>query len=77
MKTTIKAREGYRVRTNAFNTTFVYDGDNLIMCAQRKTIEEYEDNKVNNEMFKFCECFETVNKNKFIYWVDFETGEDF
>ena len=91
MKTTIKAKVGYRVRrvviqdpNSELLTLFkspcvLRDGEDLVMVADDRSIGDYESEVVRgeNEMAHFCECFTTVKGNKFIYWRDEESDEDF
>ena len=82
VKPTISARIGYKVRRvknlETGETKFgVYDGDHLIMVADRMDIEEFNDAKENNEAFNLCEVFRTVKGNTFAYWRDEETDSDY
>lgn len=82
MRTTITAKIGYRVkRVKNLETgetkLGLYDGDRLIMVADRMDIEEFNDAKENNEAFNLCEVFRTVKGNTFAYWRDEETGIDY
>ena len=91
MKTTIKAKVGYRVRRIVFqdpnsenvmlfkNPCVLRDGDDLVMMAEMRSTADYDREVVcgENEAAHFCECFITVRGNKFIYWRDEETDEDF
>lgn len=86
MKDTIKAKIGYIVkylynketkeRTGFAN---VYDGEEKLYRAEMRTFEDYKDEVLqgNNECAGLMEIFTTEKGNQFIYWVDFETGEDF
>ena len=91
MKTTIKAKVGYRVRrvviqdpNSELLTLFkapcvLRDGEELVMFADARSMADYESEveRGENEMAHFCECFTTVRGNKFIYWRDEEFDEDF
>ena len=84
MKDTIFAKEGFWVGTNDMlkynygpNARAVLDGEKLIMICEMTTIQEYKDNKAENECFILQEVFTTKDGNQFIYWSDAETGEDF
>lgn len=87
MKDTIKAKIGYRVKYLHHKETQeptgfanVYDGGKeKIYRAKMRTFEDYEDEVLqeNNECARLMEIFTTEKGNQFIYWVDFETGEDF
>ena len=82
IKSTISARVGYKVK-NVVNVItgepalMVYDGNQPIMVAHAATVDEYIDNRENNEAFCLCEIFKTVKGNTFAYWRDEETNEDF
>lgn len=82
IKPTISARIGYRVRgvknLETGETKFgVYDGDRLIMVADRMSVEEFDNAQENNEAFNLCEVFTTVAGNVFVYWRDEETDDDY
>lgn len=86
MKDTIKADNGYIVkylqnkktkeRTGFAN---VYDGEKHLFTAEMRTYEDYKDEVLqgNNECAGIMEIFTTKKGNQFIYWVDYETNEDF
>ena len=82
MKTTITAQTGYKVK-NVVNVItgepalMVYDGNQPIMVAHAATVDEYSDNRENNEAFCLCEIFKTVKGNTFAYWRDEETDSDY
>lgn len=82
IKPTISARIGYRVkRVKNLETgetkLGLYDGDRLIMVADRMSVEEFDDAQENNEAFNLCEVFRTVKGNTFVYWRDEETDSDY
>lgn len=82
MKTTIRAKNGYTVKKIVNRETeeikrILRDGDDIIMIADIASIEQYNDDSKNNEGFAFCECFETVKGNKFIYYRDNELDIDY
>ena len=82
MKTTIRAKNGYTVKKILNRETgevkrILRDSDNSIMIADIASIEQYNDDIANNEGFSFCECFETVKGNKFIYYRDNEIDVDY
>ena len=82
MRSTITAKIGYRVKhvVNVITgelALMVYDGNQPIMVAHAATIEEYTDNRENNEAFWLCEIFKTVKGNTFACWRDEETGIDY
>lgn len=82
MRTTITAQTGYKVK-NVVNVItgepalMVYDGNQPIMVAHAATVDEYTDNRENNEAFCLCEIFKTVKGNTFAYWRDDESDEDY
>lgn len=80
MRDTIKADYGYSVRYCADGKHCkLYDGDRLVMSAELRTKEDYDDEVLNdgNEMAVKFEVFTTAKGNQFIYWGDLETDEDF
>lgn len=82
MTDTIKAKNGYRVKKvkNIITGETAYridDGEQPLFVAQKKSREEYESNKSENEAFMVCEVFTTVKGNQFIYWRDNELDEDY
>lgn len=82
MKDTIRAKDGYHVVKVRNIVTGekgyrIDDGCNPIFVAQRRSYEDYKDDKRQNEMFLFCEVFTTVKGNQFIYWRDEEIDEDY
>lgn len=82
MRTTITAKTGYKVKRVVNVITgepalMVYDGNQPIMVAHAATVDEYTDNRENNEAFCLCEIFKTVKGNTFAYWRDEELDEDY
>ena len=82
MKTTIRAKNGYTIKKILNRETgevkrILRDGDDIIMIADIASIEQYKDDIAKNEGFTFCECFETVKGNKFIYYRDNELDIDY
>ena len=82
MKTTIRAKNGYTVKKILNPKTreikrILSDGDDIIMIADIASFEQYKDDIENSEGFAFCECFETVKGNKFIYYRDNELDIDY
>lgn len=82
MRSTITAKIGYRVkRVKNLETgetkLGLYDGDRLIMVADRMSVEEFDNAQENNEAFNLCEVFTTVAGNVFAYWRDEELDEDY
>ena len=82
MKDTIKAKDGYRIVKvrNIITGEALYridDGCTPLFVAQKRSYEDYQDEKRQNEMFRFCEIFTTVKGNQFIYWRDDEIDADY
>ena len=82
MRNTINAREFYQVTKGRHKVTNevlygVYDGEQLLFAAERRSYEDYLDEKEGNEMFHLCEVFTTKKGNQFIYWRDEEIDKDF
>lgn len=75
LRDTIKAKDGYRVRRVIHVITGeeawrVDDGDHPVMLVQKRSWEEYLDERENNEEFYIFEIFTTVKGNQYIYWTD-------
>ncbi len=86
MKDTIKAKIGYKVKYGKLKAisihgfldiATIYDGEEPIFNAYVRTMEDYKDEKRQNECFIFHEQFTTIKGNRFIYWGDTETGADY
>lgn len=86
MKDTIKAKIGYRVKYAKLKNKSIYgfnkvamilDGEEILLTAYVRTMEDYKDAKHQNECFIFHEQFTTTKGNTFIYWGDTETGADY
>lgn len=82
MRNTIKARVAYRVVKvrNIITGEEAYridDGITPLFVAHKRTYEDYLDEKINSEMFRFCEVFTTVKGNQYIYWRDDEIDADY
>lgn len=82
MRDTIKAKEGYTVAKGRNKVTgevcyCIYDGSNPLFVAQKRSYEDYQDEKQQNECFNLCEVFTTVKGNQFIYWRDEEIDADY
>lgn len=82
MRNTIKAKNGYRVVKVKNIITGkegwrIDDGSEPLFVAQKRTYEDYQDEKQQNECFKQCEVFTTVKGNQFIYWRDEEINADY
>lgn len=82
MRDTIKAKDGYhvvKVRNIATSEEGyrIDDGCNPLFVAQKRSYEDYQDEKQQNECFNQCEVFTTVRGNQFIYWRDEEIDADY
>lgn len=90
MLDTIKAQNGYHVVTTPWKIQAeakepdlivgkLYDGNQLLLIAQFKTMEEYDDEyrKGNNACAVRHDVLTTESGEQFIHWGDLETGEDF
>ncbi|MBQ7340372.1 MAG: hypothetical protein IJW43_05930 [Clostridia bacterium] len=86
MKDTIKAKIGYRVKYGKLKNKSIYgfdkiamvlNGEEILFNAYVRTMEDYKDEKRQNECFIFFEEFTTIKGNRFIYWGDTETGADY
>lgn len=82
MRDTIKAKDGYhvvKVRNIATGEEGyrIDDGCNPLFVAQKRSYEDYQDEKQQNECFNQCEVFSTVRGNQFIYWRDEEIDADY
>ena len=84
MKDTIKAKSGYWIgnskatrEEHGEDARVLLDGQDVVMVCHKRTIEEYDYNKRENECFEKCEVFTTQKGNQFIYWRDNELNEDY
>ena len=90
MKITINAKSGYWIgrpkdATEAIgefgynDPVFVMDGKELLFIAGKRPYSDFREEveRHGNEAASFVECFMTRRGNKIVYWVDYETGEDF
>ena len=78
LRDTIKAKCGYRVvKAQVRNSVVVYDGTEMLYVAELKSVEQYFSEQADNECFKQYEVFTDCLGNQFVYWGDFETGDDF
>ena len=83
-KDTIQAHEGYKVFVCKDKTTgepskmrALYDGDVVIMYAERRPASDFVEESRENECFSFCETFTTVNGGRYVYWRDEELDRDY
>lgn len=66
------------MQTTDFTDVVLLDGGQFVMAAQLKSFEEFKaDCLEGNEGFTLLEMFVTRKGNKYIYWKDDETDEDF
>lgn len=86
MTDTIRAKYAYRVvRLNNKLSSAPYqetlyridDGIHRLLLVHKRSIEDFRDERENNEMFKFCEVFTTSKGNQYIYWRDEEIDADY
>ena len=88
MKTTIKARHGYTVRSGYISESGTFDGterlarkwrdgDETILIAYDKTYNDHMDELEQNECYNVCEIFKTIKGNTFIWARDEEINEDY
>lgn len=81
-KTTITAKEEYIVKramhkVDATEWYILYDGDTMIMAAEKLSKEDHLDNLVENECYHVCERFITRTGSMFIYARDEEADVDY
>lgn len=84
MKDTIKAKVYYWIGSNqeikreyGENARVVLDGQKVVMLCTLKSLEDFEDEKKQNECFRHVETFTTQNGNRYYYWRDEELDEDY
>ncbi len=84
MKDTIKAKERYWIGSNQTirqeygnDAKALMDGQKAVMICIKKTLEDYEYNRRENECFEKCEVFTTDKGKQYIYWRDNELDEDY
>lgn len=81
-KDTIQAQDGYKVfvlkRNGEYTTTrALYDGDVLVMYAERRPASDLVEEARENECFDLCEVFTTENGGRYVYWRDEELDRDY
>ena len=59
------------------NAKALMDGQTLVMVCKLRTLEDFEDERKGNECFELCEIFTTQKGNRYYYWRDNETDEDY
>jgi len=77
-----KSKEGFtiikgRMKQTGESCYVLKDGDKPLFAAKRRSLEETENERRENEMFRLCGYFRTKKNNTFLYWRDEETDEDF
>lgn len=82
MKNTIKAKDGYKVECYKGKKTGkmfgrVFDGEHQLFIGECRTLDDYNDEKEQNECFIKYEVFTTIDGKQFIYWGDDETQADY
>ena len=84
MKDTIKAKECYWIGSNpeikrehGENVRVLMDGQNVVMLCALRSLEDFQDEKRQNECFRHLETFTTRNGNRYYYWRDEELDEDY
>ena len=81
MRNTMKSVNGYKVyRVHDYNGNEflkLKDGDEILAYAEERTIDDYEWEKEDNEMFCKVGVLTTTKGNQFIWWCDRETEEDY
>ena len=67
------------LNTSDFTDLILMDGGTFVMAAESKSFSEFKNEVLegNNEAAKLEEMFITRKGNKYIYWRDIITGEDF
>ena len=79
MKITIMAKNGYRVRRVTHALWVVLDGKIPVLYCQRVSMEEYREmlKCTSGDGYKICDCFETVEGEKYIYFTDNDFDIDY
>lgn len=82
MRNTISAKECYCIRETIHKITgkrgyVLYDGDNMILTAEKMNYIKMKKNLKYNECFAVCEVFELVNGEKFAYCYNEETEKSY
>ena len=84
MKDTIKAKEGYWIGSNQeIKSKFgekaraLMDGQKVVMICSLRSLEDFEDERRQNECFRHLETFTTRTGNRYHYWRDEELDEDY
>lgn len=82
MRDTIKAKDAYHIVKVVNIITGeegwrIDDGCNPLFVAQKRSYEDYLDERQQNECFNQCEVFTTAKGNQFIYWRDEEIDADY
>ena len=82
MKDTIISAHGYHVVKGWHIITGercyrIDEGSKHLFVARKRSYEDYQDEKHQNECFNQCGIFTTVEGNQFIYWRDEEIDADY
>ena len=84
MKDTIKAKECYWIGKNpeikkeyGENARVLMDGQKAVMLCYLRSLEDFQDEKRQNECFRHLETFTTRKGNRYYYWRDEELDEDY
>lgn len=81
MRNTLKASEGYKVYrihdANGNEYLKLRDGDEVLAIAEERTMEDYDWEREDNEMFCKVGVFTTTKGNQFIWWCDREIEADY
>lgn len=84
MKDTIKAKECYWIGKNpeikkeyGENARVLMDGQKAVMLCYLRSLEDFQDERRQNECFIHLETFTTRNGNRYHYWRDEELDEDY
>lgn len=79
MKITILAKNGYRVRPVTHELWVVLDGNMPVMYCHRVFPGEYHEmlKSTSGDRYEICDCFETVEGEKYIYFTDNDFDIDY
>lgn len=84
MKDTIKAKMFYWIGKNpeikkeyGENARALMDGQKVVMICTLRSLEDFKDERRQNECFRHLETFTTRTGNRYHYWRDEELNEDY
>lgn len=82
MRNTIKPKDGFHVKKGKLIDPGkvrcrIDDGEQPLFVAEKRSWDDYLDEKEGNECFHMCEVFTTVKGNQYIYWRDEEIDADY